>query len=110
MNGSIFTLKGTPCKKIQVAKLQPSCKFMQDAVQLCFLQVKQIEMEESISQLTFSNEPRELKNLKETYKDIFEDPVGLPPLRGVFDHRIPLLPDATPVNIRPYRCKRCLIG
>ena len=37
------------------------------------------------------------------YSDLFSDPTGLPPSRGLFDHRIPLKPDARPVNIRPYR-------
>uniref|UniRef100_J3NB79 Integrase catalytic domain-containing protein n=1 Tax=Oryza brachyantha TaxID=4533 RepID=J3NB79_ORYBR len=36
------------------------------------------------------------------YKDVFEDPVRLPP-RRYCDHLIPLLPGARPVNIRPYR-------
>ncbi|XP_056690258.1 uncharacterized protein [Spinacia oleracea] len=45
----------------------------------------------------------ELEALKEQYKDIFADPEELPPHRGVFDHTIPLEPNARPVNIRPYR-------
>lgn len=36
------------------------------------------------------------------YQDVFEDPKTLPPNR-VYDHAIPLLPNAVPVNARPYR-------
>lgn len=34
------------------------------------------------------------------FKDIFEDPKVLPPSR-TYDHTIPLIPEAVPVNIRP---------
>ncbi|XP_056690117.1 uncharacterized protein [Spinacia oleracea] len=48
-------------------------------------------------------ECEELRELKVTYSMVFEEPTVLPPIRGVFDHSIPLDPGATPVNIRPYR-------
>jgi hypothetical protein len=35
------------------------------------------------------------------YKDVFEDPKTLPPVR-VFDHVIPLIPGIIPVNSKPY--------
>lgn len=38
----------------------------------------------------------------EKFKDVFEDPKTLPPTR-TYDHTIPLLPGAVPVNSRPYR-------
>jgi len=41
--------------------------------------------------------------LLDQYGDLFTDPVGLPPSRGVFDHRISLHPGTKPINIRPYR-------
>jgi hypothetical protein len=41
-------------------------------------------------------------NLLLQYKDVFKDPKTLPPVR-VFDHVIPLIPSAIPVNSRPYR-------
>jgi hypothetical protein len=43
-----------------------------------------------------------LQSLLQTYSDIFEEPRGLPPPHH-HDHRIHLLPDTTPVAIRPYR-------
>jgi len=36
------------------------------------------------------------------YQDVFELPNKLPPER-VYDHDVPLLPNAIPVNARPYR-------
>jgi len=36
------------------------------------------------------------------YQDVFELPNKLPPER-VYDHAVPLLPNAIPVNARPYR-------
>ncbi|KAJ3707881.1 hypothetical protein LUZ61_011586 [Rhynchospora tenuis] len=36
------------------------------------------------------------------FKDVFDEPKGLPPQRGV-DHKINLLPESKPVNQRPYR-------
>jgi len=36
------------------------------------------------------------------YEDLFQEPKTLPPPR-VHDHTIPLLPDAIPVNSRPYK-------
>lgn len=36
------------------------------------------------------------------YEDIFQEPQHLP-LSRVYDHTIPTLPDAVPVNSRPYR-------
>ncbi|XP_039130202.1 uncharacterized protein K02A2.6-like [Dioscorea cayenensis subsp. rotundata] len=44
----------------------------------------------------------QLHDLLSRYEDIFSVPIGLPPVRE-FDHRIPLLPSAAPVNVRPYR-------
>ncbi|KAJ1699965.1 hypothetical protein LUZ63_008477 [Rhynchospora breviuscula] len=43
-----------------------------------------------------------LKKVIEEYSSVFEEPMGLPPKRGV-DHNIPLLPEAQPINLRPYR-------
>ncbi|XP_020082221.1 uncharacterized protein LOC109705849 [Ananas comosus] len=46
--------------------------------------------------------PPELKEVLNQYSDVFEEPKELPPQRSS-DHKIPLQPGATPVNIRPYR-------
>jgi hypothetical protein len=46
--------------------------------------------------------PVEVQSLLNEYKDVFEDPRTLPPSR-FHDHHIPLLPNAIPVNSKPYR-------
>ncbi|KAK9706599.1 hypothetical protein RND81_07G138000 [Saponaria officinalis] len=45
----------------------------------------------------------ELQHLLQKYSTIFLEPKSLSPLRGHFDHKIPLIPGAIPVSIRPYR-------
>ncbi|CAM8880125.1 unnamed protein product [Rhodiola kirilowii] len=45
----------------------------------------------------------DLGNLLSSYSDIFEEPTDLPPSRQGFNHHIPLLAGAIPVNQRPYR-------
>ncbi|KAG5600322.1 hypothetical protein H5410_031692, partial [Solanum commersonii] len=44
-----------------------------------------------------------LSLLIDQYASIFEIPTTLPPHRNSFDHRIPLVESANPVNKRPYR-------
>jgi hypothetical protein len=43
-----------------------------------------------------------LESILEQFKDVFEEPQSLPPHRS-YDHHIPLIPDAVPVNARPYK-------
>lgn len=50
-----------------------------------------------------SQDNEKLQQLLQRFKQIFEEPQGLPPKRGAFDHRIPLETGAKAVNIRPYR-------
>jgi hypothetical protein len=61
------------------------------------VQTKTVETEEIQSSVS---EP--VKALLHQFQDIFQTPIGLPPPRDC-DHQIPLLPDAKPPNIRPYR-------
>ena len=46
--------------------------------------------------------PKEIQDLLSEYADVFATPQELPP-RRVYDHTIPLIPNAVPVNSRPYR-------
>uniref|UniRef100_A0ACD5ZDX5 Uncharacterized protein n=1 Tax=Avena sativa TaxID=4498 RepID=A0ACD5ZDX5_AVESA len=63
-------------------------------VQLCLLQPEKNSGECEL--------PDEAAPLLEEYQVLFEEPTELPPPRQ-FDHAIPLLPGAKPVNLRPYR-------
>ncbi|OIT36293.1 hypothetical protein A4A49_64830, partial [Nicotiana attenuata] len=44
-----------------------------------------------------------ITQLLKEYSALFEEPTGLPPSRGIFDHRIVLQNGTEPVNKRPYR-------
>nr|GEX01599.1 putative mitochondrial protein [Tanacetum cinerariifolium] len=44
----------------------------------------------------------ELSKVLDTFEDVFVVPAKLPPQRS-YDHKIPLLPNTQPINIRPYR-------
>jgi hypothetical protein len=48
------------------------------------------------------SDPPIIQTLLSRYQSLFDQPSSLPPLRS-HDHRIHLLPDATLVNVRPYR-------
>lgn len=98
-----FTLKGIPPKQLQVVESNPSCKMILSADLMCILQFAEVKNSEKVDLTCSDSEFIELQWLKAEYADVFEEPKDLPLLRGVFDHRIPLHNDATPVNIRPYR-------
>jgi len=51
---------------------------------------------------TASLVPSPMETLLTEFEDVFSKPSSLPPQR-TYDHTIPLLPDAVPVNSRPYR-------
>lgn len=46
--------------------------------------------------------PPQVQKLLMEYADLFEEPKTLPPHRDL-DHTIPLIPGATPPQVRPYR-------
>ncbi|XP_056692219.1 uncharacterized protein [Spinacia oleracea] len=102
LDGKQIMLKGLPTKKLKVVEGEPSAKLFSTAAQLCLMQVvDQTCLVTEIQQE--KQEYEELNELKLTYSMVFEEPNDLPPVRGVFDHSIPLTPGTTPVNIRPYR-------
>jgi hypothetical protein len=49
-----------------------------------------------------SDRPPAIAQLLQEFQSVFEPPQGYPPERA-FAHDIPLIPGATPVNVRPYR-------
>jgi len=63
-------------------------------VQLCLMKPDRLAEESTL--------PGQAVDLLEKYQILFEEPTELPPPRQ-FDHAIPLLPGAKPVNLRPYR-------
>ncbi|XP_074300143.1 uncharacterized protein LOC141631357 [Silene latifolia] len=100
-------LRGMAPQKVRT--VNPTSKILDKAAHLCFIQL--VTKEDEGSQVLCCTQqvrddtaqPVELVHLLNQYKDIFEEPTCLPPSRGVYDHRIPLVQDAQPDNIRPYR-------
>jgi hypothetical protein len=45
--------------------------------------------------------PAEVQQILDQYSKVFQDPQKLPPERS-YDHSIPLVPGAVPINARPY--------
>lgn len=113
----VVKLKCIASQKLKVLKGQPSIKLLQNSTQLCLLQLRQVDDSSSAKELWQLEGSQEtpipdnatagihtkLVVLKEQYKDIFKEPEKLPPVRELFDHRIPLEVGANPVSIRPYR-------
>jgi hypothetical protein len=60
------------------------------------------ELDTCPSKLPQNNNTNASVDILQEFEDIFSPPTGLPPHRES-DHKIPLLPGATPPNIRPYR-------
>ncbi|XP_063948159.1 uncharacterized protein LOC135152240 [Daucus carota subsp. sativus] len=103
LNNELITLKGIPPRKLKVIEGQPSPKMMQNAAHCCLLQLNKIDSVLSMENKGQQPDFPELQQLRQEFASVFEDPVGLPPSRTTFDHKIPLAPGEGPVNIRPYR-------
>lgn len=50
----------------------------------------------------FPDIPKEMRMLIEEFQNLFQPPMSLPPSR-LFNHRIHLLPNTKPINVKPYR-------
>jgi hypothetical protein len=46
--------------------------------------------------------PEDVLNILQQFDHLFQEPTGLPPSRP-YDHQIPLVSGAQPMNVRPYR-------
>ncbi|XP_048492259.1 uncharacterized protein LOC125493205 [Beta vulgaris subsp. vulgaris] len=106
LDGMNFTLKGIPPKKLRVLEGDISAKMIDNAAQLCLMQLMGVTVTEQRTAEVLENTlsiDSNFQVLKHKFSKIFEDPTELPPHRGPFDHRIPLKHGAEPVNIRPYR-------
>ena len=83
----------------------PSCKLLETTSQLCLHHFRDVSAHLHYTEQKIwkeFNELPELQSLQKKYQMMFADPNVLPKLRGVFDHMIPLIPDYTRVNLRPY--------
>ena len=108
LNGENMVLRGVMAKKMKVIERAPYERLFEDSTQSCFLQVHQTTYTTvpPILQCVGNKEvdvSEPLLCLKQQFHMVFEDPVNLPPVRGVFDHKIPVVLGVKPINIRPYR-------
>ena len=106
--GKDHVLTGMKGKRVQLMSKGQLQKVLVHNPQLCMLQIVGSQgVEPSICSLhgvTAETEGcPELQALLQYYEDIFEEPRELPPSRGPFNHRIPLVQGANPFCIRPYR-------
>uniref|UniRef100_A0ACD5XQA4 Uncharacterized protein n=1 Tax=Avena sativa TaxID=4498 RepID=A0ACD5XQA4_AVESA len=62
----------------------------------------ELHIAEEETKLDKPEHPPGIQNLLDQFAAVFEEPTGLPPSRQ-YDHRIPLIPGAQPISLRPYR-------
>lgn len=77
-----MSLKGIPPKKLKVLEKEPSQKLLKNAAQLCFLQFVSTYTEGIKNKETPAQHPK-LLELRGKYQENFQDPVELPPSRGI---------------------------
>ena len=98
-------------KKVQWVGDSKLQKAIPEAAQVCMIQLMGAGQDEAdlfaLHTPTTANyevTPPLILQLLGQFEDLFEEPMDLPPSRGIFDHKIPLIHGSTPVSIRPYRC------
>uniref|UniRef100_A0A803MRK9 Retrotransposon gag domain-containing protein n=1 Tax=Chenopodium quinoa TaxID=63459 RepID=A0A803MRK9_CHEQI len=97
-------LKGIPSKRLKVSDKGLPDKFLNEAAQVCLIQVSQLSGEVPPGLVhvsgTEAGHCSELVQMKVTYADVFEDPSELPPLRGVM-HLLWLREESAPAPMTP---------
>jgi hypothetical protein len=71
-------------------------------MQTALIQVCSIQDLSDKEQSILKGLPDDIQQLLHQYSIVFEVPQGMPPVRDC-DHKVPLLPGARPVQMRPYR-------
>ncbi|XP_052292019.1 uncharacterized protein LOC127900817 [Citrus sinensis] len=103
--GRRMMLRGStvgPLKLVSAVHMQ---KDLKQVPQVAVAHIFSLLLEPCINSTTIeiiTDEPAQLQHLLKKYHGVFMESKGLPPPRAQ-DHRIPLLPDSVPPNIRPYR-------
>lgn len=97
--GKLVQLKGLQVEAIVCKEVEPGelLTILQQAGITGMVQIQcmeEVDTEESI--------PSEIDQVLNKFPGVFAEPTELPPPRA-FDHAIPLIPGAKPVNLRPYR-------
>ncbi|XP_031108696.1 uncharacterized protein LOC116013188 [Ipomoea triloba] len=105
--GKRVLLKGLTRKacKLQAVSRKEVKKWQKCGVQGFLIQCEGLVKEGSecvCMAATVQTEFKELTELIQEFQELFEEPKSQPPRRE-HDHSIPLIPGASPVNVRPYR-------
>ncbi|XP_074298515.1 uncharacterized protein LOC141629403 [Silene latifolia] len=99
-------------QRIKLIQGKKADKCVMESTQLCFLQLIPDTLEGLSPSLDFDchaltatidNQHPVLGQLLEQYRRVFDEPKSIPPVKGIFDHKIPLMQGSEPVSIRPYR-------
>lgn len=97
-NGKTIKLSGirSKVKKVQTVSIDKVFKWSQgnDIWAIAIVEMVQPEVQD--------HPVKEIRELLHKFRDVFQAPKTLPPGR-FYDHQVPLLPGAIPVNSKPYR-------
>lgn len=96
----LVLLKGiqAPVGSCQEVDPRVLVKMLQQASVANVVEIMSTNMETNAEE----NLPADIAQVLTEFGEVFAEPEGLPPQRQ-FDHSIPLVPGAKPVNVRPYR-------
>ncbi|GJX34061.1 retrotransposable element Tf2 [Tanacetum coccineum] len=97
-NGRRMVLRGTQKAALQWMNGKRQSKATSNGQVLCVYPNTLFSM----TQTTTSPLCSQITDLLDSYQDVFVTPTSLPPKRKQ-DHRIPLVPNIPPINIRPYK-------
>ena len=96
--GKSFKLQGIPPPSLGLQKLSAS-KLMK----LCAgNEVSAFAIVDILDTNSTPPIPAPVQSLLQEFDAVFQKPINLPPVR-IYDHTIPLVPNALPVNSKPYR-------
>lgn len=97
-NGAQVTIQGVQTSNLAIQELSVDKVLKWDAGNdiWAFAIVKALPLQEPVPV------PNEVQEVLEEFADVFVEPKELPPPR-VYDHPIPIIPGAIPVNSKPYR-------
>lgn len=97
IQNQLISLQGIDNKDINIVSFKTMSKWTLKEGEALPIEVQPIFQTCTKAQVSAS-----LRELLDKFAGLFEEPSTLPPYRS-HDHKIPLLPGAAPVNVRPYR-------
>ncbi|GJW66558.1 putative mitochondrial protein [Tanacetum coccineum] len=97
-NGRRMVLRGTQKAALQWMNGKRQSKVTSNGQVLCVYPNTLFNMTQTTTRPPCS----QITDLLDSYQDVFVTPTSLPPKRKQ-DHRIPLVPNTPPINIRPYK-------